>query len=158
LRFLATWLVFAALWLGLSGHFDVVHLVFGAASVTLVAALSWRHFIAEGPLLRGVARILRLGAYTPWLLWQITLANWDVLLRVLGVRPVEPRLVRVESPLETDFGTVAFANSITLTPGTVTIEIGDGHLVVHAIAPDALTGLVSGEMVRRIQAVEGRAR
>jgi multicomponent Na+:H+ antiporter subunit E len=156
MRFLTTWVLLAAFWILLSGHFDAVHLIYGVVSVTLVSALSSRHLMEKGPVRVGAGRLLRLFAYAPWLLWEICKANIDVLLRVIGVRSVDPRVVRLKPDLHTDFGIVAYANSITLTPGTVTIEVEDGHLIVHAVAPDAVQGLLGGEMEKRVRWVEGR--
>lgn len=158
LRFVLTWIVLAAFWLGLSGHFDAIHLTWGLVAVTLVStitALSPRHC---DPVPVETARVFRLLGYVPWLFWQIVLSNWDVALRVLGVRPVDPSLFRFHPELESDFGRVAMANSITLTPGTVTVEIEEnGDFLVHAIAPPAVEGLLSGAMAERVHRVEGRS-
>ena len=157
MRFVLTWLILAALWIGLSGHFDVIHLTWGLAAVTLVSALSARHLFHDTNLVAGTGAFFRLLAYLPWLVKQITLANIDVLLRVIGKRPVEPVLVHFEPELESEFGRVALANSITLTPGTVTVKIEeDGTFLVHAIGPDAAEGTLNGGMTERVRAVEGK--
>jgi len=155
-KFLVTWIVLAALWIGLSGYLDAVHLVFGAVSVTLVSALSSRHLVGDGPLGPALGHFLRLVLYLPWLLWQIVMANVDVMLRIYGVRDIDPCIVRFTPDLTTDFGKVALANSITLTPGTVTVEIeADGAFVIHAISREAADGILSGAMERKIRSVEG---
>jgi multicomponent Na+:H+ antiporter subunit E len=156
LRFVLTWILLAAFWIGLSGYFDAIHLTWGLVAVTLVSVVSARA-PREGPSVgTEVGQVLRLFAYVPWLLWQIALANWDVALRVLGVRPVDPRVVRFRPGLQSDFGRVAMANSITLTPGTVTIEVEeDGAFLVHAIAPPAEEALLDGAMAARVRRVEG---
>lgn len=156
MRFLLTWIALAAFWLGLSGHFDAVHLVYGFLSVTLVAWISHHHLYGEGSVLPGLGRLGRLVLYTPWLLWQITLANVDVFLRVVGIRSVDPRMMRFRSDLDSVFGRTALANSITLTPGTVTVEVEeDGTFLVHAIAPAVEETLDSGAMERRVEWVAG---
>ncbi len=155
MRFLITWIVLAALWIGLSGYFDAVHLVFGAVSVTLVSALSSRHLAGEGPLGPGLVRLVRLVLYLPWLLWQILLANLDVMLRIYGVRDIDPCIVRFTPDLVSDFGKTVLANSITLTPGTVTVEIeADGAFVIHAISKEAADGILCGAMEGRVHRVE----
>ena len=156
LRFVLTWIVLGAFWIGLSGYFDPIHLIWGFVAVTLVSVISARVPRAGDPVAKEARQILRLLVYTPWLIGQIALANWDVALRVLGVRPISPRLVRFDPRLASDFGRVALANSITLTPGTVTIEIDeDGAFLVHAIAPAAEESLLSGTMTERVRKVEG---
>ena len=156
MRFVLTWIVLAAFWIGLSGYFDVIHLTWGLVAVTLVSFISARAPREGDPVGKEVGQVARLFTYLPWLLWQIVLANWDVTLRVLGVRPVDPRVIRFRPDLETDFGRVALANSITLTPGTVTIEVEeDGAFLVHAIAPPASESLVGGGMAERVRRVEG---
>lgn len=157
MRFVGTWLLLAGLWLGLSGHFDPIHLTLGFISVTLVSVLSARHLVERGAFGRGLASLLRLGLYLPWLLGQVVMANVDVLLRVLGIRPVRPRLLRIDPGLHTDFGRVALANSITLTPGTVTVLVEDGTFLVHAIGPEAAAGIESRRMIDRVRRIEGSA-
>ena len=156
MRFLVTWIVLAALWLGLSGHFDLAHLVFGFLSVTLVSAISSRHLTGDGDLGQGGIRLLRLALYLPWLIWEITKANLDVMLRIFGLRPIDPCIIRFTPDLVSDFGKTALANSITLTPGTVTVEIeADGAFVVHALNREAADGVLSGAMEAKIRGVEG---
>ena len=158
LRFVVAWLVLAGFWLTLAGvPHGVVHWAFALASVTLVS-LWVGPLLFDGPRLgRGFWALGRLALYAPWLLWQILLANRDVFLRVFGLRPVDPRVVSFESDLESDFAKVALANSITLTPGTVTIGIEGTTFVVHAIAPSAADLLRTGEMQRHVRRLEESA-
>ena len=159
MRFVLTWIVLAAFWIGLSGYFDTIHLIWGFVAVTLVSVITVRVPREGAPVGTEVGQVARLFKYVPWLLWQIALANWDVALRVLGVRPVDPQVVRFRPQLETDFGRVTLANSITLTPGTVTIEIEeDGAFLVHAIAPPAAEALLSGAMTAGVRRVEGSSK
>lgn len=158
MSFLTTWIVLAAFWIGLSGYFDVIHLVFGAVSVTLVTALSHKHLMgdAKGD---GLGRVIRTMFYIPWLLWQVALANIDVLLRVIGVRPIDPRMIRFKVDLESEYGLTLLANSITLTPGTVTVDVEeDGTFLVHALAPEAAEGVLSRVMELRVREVESGIR
>ncbi|KIG12406.1 Cation antiporter precursor [Enhygromyxa salina] len=97
--------------------------------------------------------------YVPWLTWQIVLANIDVLKRVWKIGPldIQPRMIRVPNQLRTAYGVATYMNSITLTPGTVTVDIGKDELLVHALTKEAAEDLLSGEMHRRVLAVEGQA-
>jgi len=159
-----TWVLLAALWIGLSGFFDPIHLAFGFVSVTLVSLLSHRHLTggdeggtggASGGIALGVMRIVRLALYAPWLLWQIVVANFDVALRVIGFREIDPVVIRFKPELTSDFGLVTLANSITLTPGTVTVDIEGGEFIIHAITQEAADAVIEGTMARKVRGVEG---
>ena len=131
-------------------------LVFGAVSCLVVVLLCWRMGIIDDegePLLR---LKLRPVFYIPWLLWQIVRSNVDVARRILspGV-PNSPKLIEVPSEQKTDLGNVIYANSITLTPGTISIRIRDGMILVHALSEEAAEELLEGEMGRRVRACEG---
>jgi len=99
-------------------------------------------------------------AYMPWLMWQIVLANIDVLKRVWkpGKLDIQPRMISVPHELRTAYGIATYMNSITLTPGTVTVDIGDDELLVHALTEDAAEDLLGGEMHERVLKVEGQRR
>ncbi len=158
MRFLVSWILLAAFWLALAGlPHNALQLGFALVSVTLVSAWTAPLFFGRSSMGRGAARLIRLALYAPWLLWQILAANVDVLLRVVGIRPIHPQIVSFRPDLQSEFGKVAMANSITLTPGTVTIELADDEFIVHAIAPASADLLRTGAMEERIRAVEGRA-
>ena len=93
--------------------------------------------------------------YWPWLMWEIVKANFDVTKRVLGLAPISPTMIQVRGTQKTDLGLVTFANSITLTPGTISIDLEkDGHILVHAISREGAEGLADGEMDRRVTEME----
>ena len=88
---------------------------------------------------------------------EIVKANIAVALRIVSPRlPIRPRVIRVRAGQRTDIGRVIYANSITLTPGTVTVDTEGDHITVHALTPEAAEGVLSGEMDRRVTRVEGR--
>jgi multicomponent Na+:H+ antiporter subunit E len=153
-RLLSSGLVLAGLWLLLSGHFEAWFLVLGVVSVLLAAAIARRMDVIdhEGhPLHLG----RRIAAYIPWLLWEIVKANIDVAKLVLNPRlPISPTVIRVRASQRTELGQVIYANSITLTPGTVTIGLENGEVAVHAITAAAAEGVESGDMDRRVTALE----
>ncbi|TPV92960.1 MAG: cation transporter [Myxococcales bacterium FL481] len=98
-------------------------------------------------------------AYVPYLLWQIVLANWDVFRRVWSPKlKISPRVFRLPHNLRTSYGMVTYANSITLTPGTVTIEVDDDAFLIHALTKEAADDLMSGDMHARVQQLEGSER
>lgn len=141
-----------AFWLALSGHWDAVHVGLGAAAATLVAVLNR----GEQALTGMIRRLPWLAAYAGWLLVEIVLANLHVARIVLDPRlPIDPVVVRVPAPAADALVVTTYANSITLTPGTVTLDVEQGELVVHALTPATAAGVTSGAMGRRIARVFG---
>lgn len=141
----------AILWLLLSGHYDALILSFGVASIALVVWLTGRMRVADQESYPfGLA--LRLStAYWPWLLFEIIKSNMDVARRALGpASAVRPVVFDTHAGQQTDLGRVIHANSITLTPGTVSLEIGPDHIRVHALHPDIVTALRASGMDRRV--------
>ncbi|HNT98745.1 MAG TPA: Na+/H+ antiporter subunit E [Elusimicrobiales bacterium] len=151
MRFLYTAAVLFLFWLALSGQFTGLLLGSGAAAALFVAALG-----RGGRALPGPVFLLRLAAYLPWLFWQIVLSGLDVAYRVLHPsRPIDPRVMKIKNPCRTPLGTALLANSITLTPGTVTLDAGPEELVIHSVSAEAADALLAGEMQRRVMRVEG---
>jgi multicomponent Na+:H+ antiporter subunit E len=155
-RFAASlFVVLALLWLGWSGHFTPLLLGLGAASSLAVVLFSLRMRIVdrEGAPLE---LAIRIPLYAPWLLWQVFKANLDVSRRILTPRmPIQPRVIRVKAGQSTDLGRVIYANSITLTPGTVSLRLEGDEIVVHALSRQAADELLGGAMDRRVTRTEG---
>jgi multicomponent Na+:H+ antiporter subunit E len=146
------------LWLLLSGYFDVpLLLIFGALSCALVVFIAWRTEAIDPEELPLRLRLnVHIITYWPWLLWQIVLANWDVAKRVVDPRlPISPTLITLKPTQRSDLGRFIYANSITLTPGTVTTELSGDTLEVHALTREAADSLVEGDMDRRVTRLEG---
>ena len=94
--------------------------------------------------------------YYPWLAWEIAKANVEVSLAILkGPQAIRPSIFKLKATQSSDVGKVIFANSITLTPGTVSIFIDDDEITVHALTPGTREDLESGEMDRRVSILEG---
>jgi multicomponent Na+:H+ antiporter subunit E len=144
------------LWLLLSGYFsEPLLLALGLASVLLVVGIVHRMEVLdpEGhPVHLGPRALL----YWPWLLKEILLANIDVGKAILGFRGAAavPTVFGVRASQKSELGRVIYANSITLTPGTVTIAVDDDELTIHALTPGAVEGLEGGEMDRRVSRIE----
>lgn len=148
--------LFAA-WLLWSGHYTPMLLGLGAASCVLVVALLHRMEILDpqGQPLHLIVDILR---YLPWLLKEVVISNLDVARRILRRSPrISPCVVRVRALQKTPLGQVIFANSITLTPGTLALRLREGHVVVHALTREGAAALEEGEMNRRVRDLEGTA-
>ena len=152
-----TFCLFFILWLVLSGLFDPFHLTLGIISCVLVLWMS-SDFLFRDTSVSFSARFRQfahLPGYVLWLLYEIFLANLYVFrlsLRPQGLGDVRPQVVRFRTHLKTDFAKWVFANSITLTPGTVTIKIDGDEFLVHAISAHTATSL-EGEMEKRIASV-----
>lgn len=153
LSFFATFaLLFFPFWMPLSGFFDVFHLSIGVGCCALVAYLSHDLLFVNVRVgdMRTIVR--RFFAYIPWLIYQIYLSSIHVAKIVLSPKmPVQPHIIKFKTKLESDISLVTFANSITLTPGTITIDIKDGEYYVHCIDEAVSEDLLSvGEMEDRI--------
>lgn len=149
-------LAMLALWLLLSGHYNVLLVSMGVASCILIVAIAHRLDVIDH---EAVPLHLSFGyfAYLVWLGKEITKSNWDVAkLVVARDLPISPTMIWVPASQTSDVGKVIYANSITLTPGTVSVELEHGQVLVHAITADAAKGVESGEMNQRVCAIEER--
>lgn len=144
------------LWLLLSGHFyEPLLLGLGAASVLLVVFITYRKEALD-PEGHPVHLIPRALVYWPWLLKEIVIANIDVAKAILrSPMAIAPTVFTVTGSQKSELGRVIYANSITLTPGTVTIDLADDKLTIHALTRAGLEGVESGEMDRRVVRLEG---
>lgn len=143
-----------AFWLMLSGHYTVLLLGMGALSVSLVGWIVHRMDLVDQETIP-LHLLHRIPRFYAWLVWQICLSNLDLVRRIWRRQvDVEPVVLRVPMPQRSDVCRVIYANSINLTPGTLTIAMGDGSLLVHTLSQDGAQGLVAGEMSRRISELE----
>lgn len=146
-----------ALWLGLSGHGEALLLGLGALSVGVVLWLTLRMEGADPGHHFFHLRLRFLLGYTCWLGWAIVKSNLAVAACILHPRlPVRPRVLRVPARQTSDLGRTIHANSITLTPGTVAIDLGPDWIEVHSLQGEAAS-LKSGEMDRRVSRLEDGA-
>ncbi len=143
-------------WLLLSGIYTPFLVIAGAFSALAIALLSRRMGLAddEGHPIR-----LAWGAvfsYWPWLIGEIIKSSWDVAKRIINPGlPISPTLVEFSPSQKTTLGLVTHANSITLTPGTISIEVEPGRFLVHALTAEGAAGLAGSEMDRRCARLEG---
>ncbi len=147
--------VLYVLWLLLSGHYESLTLVLGAVSSVFVAWIAYRMDVAdrEGHPIHLTWRSL---VYWPWLFWEIVKANLEVARLILAPRlAISPTVIKVKASQPDELGHVIYANSITLTPGTVSIDVRDATIEVHAITREMAEGLQTGEMDRRVTRMEG---
>ncbi len=153
-RTIGVFVVLFLTWLLLSGIYKPFLIALGALSSALAAVLYHRFYREEGGAF-SFSFIMRALAYWPWLLWEIVKANIDVAKVILSPSlPISPTMIRLRASQKTDAARVLYANSITLTPGTVTVDVHDNVILVHALMREAAEGLAEGEMDRRAAALE----
>lgn len=135
--FVLTFLIMFAIWILLSGKFDVFHLSLGVVSCLIVSYLSADLLYPVLPSGRLVGVWLRFVRYIPWLIYQVFVANIHVLYLSFHPRMkelIDPRIMGFKSTLKSDIALVTLANSITLTPGTITVYVSIfGDVTFHVI-------------------------
>lgn len=144
-------------WLVLSGHYTPFLLAMGLASAVLVVLFAHRMTVIdhEGHPIHMRGGILR---YWPWLIVEIFKSAWTVSKLIVHPRlPITPTMLRVKASQKSDVGRVTYANSITLTPGTISVAIEEDEILVHALTREGAEDLLRGEMDRRVSAFEGNA-
>jgi multicomponent Na+:H+ antiporter subunit E len=152
--FLATFIILLALWLVLSGHYDAFHVTLGLICCALVSFFSYDLLFPAFQWGRNLAILFRFMAYLPWLFYQIILSNLHVARMVLHPQmPIDPAIVEFKTKLKSSLSQTTLANSITLTPGTITVDIRDGKYYVHALTKKVAADLLSGEMENRVASI-----
>ncbi len=151
--FILTFVILFLLWIVFSGRFDGFHITLGLISSAIVAAFSGDLMFPSRES-RGIFTLwLRLSTYIPWLLYQIFLANLHVMYLVFHPKMKElinPQIIEFDSRLKSDYARTTFANSITLTPGTITVNATVlGRFSVHCIDDKSAQSL-PGDMELKI--------
>jgi len=137
-------LVLLLTWVLLSGHYTPFLLTLGVLSTVLSVSVALRMEVVDKES-HPVHLTPRLFGYWAWLAREIVKASIDVTKRIWNPRmPITPAVFRLRASQPSELGQVIYANSITLTPGTVTMRLGDGELYVHAIAGDVGEDLAGG--------------
>ena len=148
---LRTLLLFV-LWLLLSESFRPAHMAVGLACALIVALLSWDPSASRTYAVRWARALL----FMPWLFGRIFLSGMHLAGLVLHPRlPIKPQLFRHRIRLENDDAVMLMGNSITLTPGTVTVEADPGELLVHALDDASTLDVTTGRLERKVGAVFG---
>lgn len=156
MRAISLGLVLFLTWVLLSGHYTPLLLTLGVVSTVLTVALALRMDVVDRES-HPVHLTPRVFAYWGWLAVEIVKSSIDVTKRIWSPKlPVTPAVFHIRASQPSELGQVVYANSITLTPGTVTMRLDKGDLLVHAIAEEVGEDLAAGEMDRRITALEAR--
>jgi multicomponent Na+:H+ antiporter subunit E len=144
-----------AFWVALSGHYTPALIAAGLGSTALCVYVATGASLidAEGHpshLLRGAV------TYIPWLVREIVRSAWGVTRIIIDPRlPISPTMTVVRASQKTPVGVAAYANSITLTPGTITVGVSGNDLTVHALVRGGADDLEAGGMDRRVSVFEG---
>jgi len=158
-RYLATAILLFGLWLLLTSTTEPQEVIVGCVCALLVALLGYKNFSARGLRMLSPRRLAHLLIYLPIFFWQMLKANFDVAYRVVHPRmPIRPGIVAIKTDLKTDIGKLFLANSITLTPGTLTVEVRGEYLFIHWINVKAedverASELVGGRFEKHVKAI-----
>ena len=153
IKALLLFVFYFVIWLLLSGHYDPLLLTLGVLSCITCLFVTWKaKFIDEEGL--PLHLLIRLPIYTLWLFKEIIKANIDTAKIIIMNNP-DTQNFRVKSSQKTEAGKVTYANSITLTPGTVTTVLDGDILEVHALSSDMADDVKSGAMDKKVSWLEG---
>lgn len=131
-RFILTFLFLMLFWLVLTLNFQITSILIGMGTSFLISLLTYNFFIQddEGINSRFIRTIFYLFLYIFVLLYEMFLASLDMLYRIITV-DINPEIVMVKSSIKSDLGILLLANSITLTPGTITVDIEGEYIYTH---------------------------
>jgi multicomponent Na+:H+ antiporter subunit E len=140
-------MIFYVLWLLLSQSYNAFYMTLGLIVSFVVALLNTE----PGPSRIDNVRWLRMLVYMPWLLWRVFQSGLHLSYLILHPRlPIDPKLIHHRTALKDEAAVVPFGNSITLTPGTITVEASGSELVIHAMDDDSAGDVTSLLMERKI--------
>ena len=131
-----SFILFLSVWLALSGKYDVFHVSLGIISSLIVAYTSRDLINNSNNICKNIKIFIKFLFYIPWLIYQIILSNFMITRIVLSknvIKNLNPRIFTYETVLTSDLAKMFLANSITLTPGTITISVVDNKLTIHAL-------------------------
>lgn len=144
-----------AFWVAMSGYLDAIHLAMGVVSVLGVMMLN--HKLKQNVFFDddlGDLNAFRFGRfiyYFFWLIYQILVAGFHVLIVITRPSmPIKPTMVSFKVDLPSSHAKVILGNSITLTPGTLTVDIEDDLFTVHALDSNSYAGIVDDSMPRQV--------
>lgn len=157
IRIIMASIVLFALWLLLSGHFGAFLLSLGALSCVFVAWVSEKLDLFSKDF-STLKFNLKLPGFLPWFIFEVIKSNIDVSLRILHPKlPIEPNIITLDASQHSDLATAIYANCITLTPGTYSLDLDENSIEVHSLTKIVAQDLQTGEMSRRISALESKS-
>jgi multicomponent Na+:H+ antiporter subunit E len=155
MKALVTFLILAAVWILWSGLLTPLLLALGAFSCLLVLYLAGRMGFFQRDVY-ALHLVPRLPGYWAWLLKEVTRSNLSVARIVLDPKlPISPTVVEFDAKTRDPVGLAILGNSITLTPGSLTLDVYQGRLRVHCVTRESAEDVLSGEMDRRVARLVG---
>lgn len=156
-RAVTLFVILLALWMLMSGIYKPLLIGFGVASCALCTWIAHRLEIKDSEGVPTSIDIIGMIRYSFWLVVEIGRADWAVTKVILDpAMNVRQRLLKVPVSQKSDLGRVVFANSITITPGTITVETEKDYFIVHALTDEAADSEALADMDRRVSKVESR--
>ena len=141
-------------WVFWSGYYNPLLLTLGVFSCALSVYMAVRMQLLDKEGFP-IEILLSFLAYLPWLLRELVKSGVEISLCVLNPRVhIAPRIVKIKPTQKTSLGLMIYANSITLTPGTVSIGVSNEEIEVHTLTDNAEKDLINGTMNRRVAAIE----
>ncbi|WGI17504.1 Na+/H+ antiporter subunit E [Methanonatronarchaeum sp. AMET-Sl] len=151
--FLITFLALMGFWLLLSGYYDLAHISMGVVASLLIAYITHDLFLRRSGLDGLHIEVFRFSRYIFWHLTEIIKANINVAKIVLNPNlPISPTFVKHSPDLEKGMAITVFGNSITLTPGTLTVNVDeDNDIYIHCLTSDHYQEMVESGMEERVK-------
>ena len=147
-------IILIVFWLLNSGHYNYLILALGAASIAIVVLIAHRMDVVDHES-QTIHLSLEYPRFGLWLIKEIVIANLTVVKHIwLGNKTITPTVKVIKASQTTDVGKVIYANSITLTPGTVTLGLVNDEIMVHALIQENIVALESGDMDSRVSRLE----
>ncbi|HIE34346.1 MAG TPA: Na+/H+ antiporter subunit E [Candidatus Altiarchaeales archaeon] len=154
-RFLLTAVFLFTFWMLLSWELSFMNIVSGILGCLIVSYISY-DLLIRGNIHFSLRKTYLLSSYLLYLACEIVKANADVAKRVLDPRmPINPRIIEFKTKLTSDGAKTILANSITLTPGTITIDVIGDRFYVHALSPEFAESLLKGTMENKLFEIFG---
>ncbi len=153
LTFLLQFSIYFTFWILLSGKYDMLHLFLGIISSLFVAFVTWNGslFTDKKQFYRIPRIMIGLTLYMAWLSTRIAKAALHVSCLILNPKmPIQSRFIHYKTVLQGKSARIIFGNSITLTPGTITVNIEDNNLLIHTLDNESAQDILTGELEKRI--------
>lgn len=140
----------AGIWCLLSGHYTGLLLSLGVLSC-LISYFLYQKLVFNNEHKEFKFNLVKQVSYILWLVVQILKANMKVISAIINPRKIDPQLFNVKTSDLDELGCVIYANSITLTPGTISTNVREGEIQVHGLLPASIDGLNDNKMLERVR-------